>query len=157
MDNERIRSIVELTGLVAVVVSLLIVAYEVRQSNRIAQATTTYEIARDVNDFNVLGYSDPEFASFLIKLRDSEPELSRAESMRARLMTNRFINLWTVQEKAYENGLLSREQFEATERDVVDVMTAFPGLMPYWPNVLESQPGLRESEVLEPLLEALSD
>jgi hypothetical protein len=155
MISERTRAIVELTGLAAVVVSLLVVAYEVRQSNRIAQATTTYEIARDVNDFNVLGYSDPGFADFLTKLRDPQAAMSPADRLRARLLANRFINIWTVQEKAFENGLLTRDQFEATKRDVVDVMAAFPGLMPHWPLVLESQPGLKDSKVLTPLVESM--
>ena len=157
MISERTRTIVELTGLVAVVVSLLIVAYEVRQSNRIAQATTTYEIGRDVNEFNVLGYSDPEFAEFLVKLRDRDAELSSVDAMRARLLANRFVNLWTVQEKAFENGLLSQGQFEATRRDVMTVVTVFPALMRFWPDVIESQPGLRDSVVLEPLVEVLAD
>jgi hypothetical protein len=68
-NRKDTRGTVELVGIVAMILSLLLVAYEVRQSNRIAEATTTYEIGRDVNQSNELGYSDPEFAALLVNLR----------------------------------------------------------------------------------------
>lgn len=46
IGKQSVKDTIELIGIVAVVASLLLVAYEVRQSNRIAQATVTvtYEI-----------------------------------------------------------------------------------------------------------------
>jgi len=41
------RKIVEIVGFLAVIASLLFVAYEIRQSNRIALGTTAYEIQRN--------------------------------------------------------------------------------------------------------------
>ena len=136
--------------------SLLLVAYEVRQSNRIAQATTTYEIGRDVNQFNELGYSDPEFAELLVKLRDADFKPSNVEAMQVRLLANRFLNLWTIQEKAHRNGLLSDAQFAMTKADVVTVMEAFPALNKHWENVLRDQPGLYDYVVLESIVNAVS-
>ena len=140
----------------AVVLSLLLVAYEVRQSNRIAQATTTYEIGRDVNQFNELGYSDPQFAEFLVKLRDSDFKPSNVEAMQIRLLAHRFINLWTTQERAHLNGLLTDAQFAATQADVITVMKAFPVLNEQWRYVLRDQPGLKDSVVLQPIINAES-
>ncbi len=150
------RDVIELIGIVAVVVSLLLVAYEVRQSNRIAQATTTYEIGRDINQFNELGYSDPQFSELLVKLGDADFKPTRVETMQARLLAHRFMNLWTIQEKAYRNGLLTDAQFAATRADVVTVMEAFPALNRYWQYVLRDQPGLRDYEVLEPIMNTVS-
>lgn len=155
-DRNTVRDTIEIVGIIAVVVSLLLLAYEVRQSNRIAQATTTYEIGRDVNQFNELGYSDPAFAAFLLKLRDKDFEASGAEALQVRLLANRFLNLWTIQEQAHRNGLLSDAQFAMTQDDVVAVMGAFPALMPYWGYVFRDQPGLREFVVLEPIAEAVA-
>lgn len=155
-DRASVKDTIELVGIVAVVLSLLLVAYEVRQSNRIAQATTTYEIGRDVNQFNELGYSDPEFAAFLLKLRDADFEPSNVESLQARLLANRFLNVWTVQEEAHRNGLLSDEQFALTQSDVLTVLEAFPGLLEYWKYVLRDQPGLENYVVLTPIVKAIS-
>ncbi|MCG8369644.1 MAG: hypothetical protein MJA32_03910 [Proteobacteria bacterium] len=155
-NRKTIRDTVELVGIIAVVLSLLLVAYEVRQSNRIAQATTTYEIGRDVNQFNELGYSDPEFAALLVKLRDPDFKPSKVEAMQVRLLANRFVNLWTIQEKAYRNGLLSDVQFAMTKADVVTVMGAFPALIEHWGFVLRDQPRLTEYIVLKPIMTAVS-
>ena len=156
-NRVTLRSAIEIVGIAAVVLSLLLVAYEVRQSNRIAQATTTYEIGRDVNEFNELGYSDPEFAELLVKLRDENFEPTSVEAMRVRLLANRFMNLWTIQEKAHRNGLLTDSQFAMTQADVVTVMEAFPALLTPWKNVLRDQPLLREYTVLQPLVKAVSE
>lgn len=156
INRKAIRDTVELVGILAVVLSLLLVAYEVRQSNRIAQATTTYEIGRDVNQFNELGYSDPEFAALLVKLRDPEFKPTNVEAMQVRLLANRFVNIWTIQEKAYRNGLLSDAQFVMTKADVITVMGAFPALIKYWEDVLRDQPTLNDYIVLEPIVTAVS-
>ena len=87
------RNIAEGIGLVALVLSLLVVAYEVRQSNRIAQSTITYEIGRDINEFNTLAYSDPEFAKFLIELRDTEKSPNDEDWLRRHLLAIRFLNI----------------------------------------------------------------
>ena len=157
MNVDRIRDYFELIGLIAVVLSLLLVAYEVRQSNRIAQATTTYEVARDVNQFNELGYSDSEFARLLLLLTNDDSEYSDVHALQARLLAHRFVNIWTVQEKAYHNGLINDEQFELTKTDVLTVMNAFPGLGSHWKAVFEAQPSLKDREVLQPLVHSLSD
>ena len=153
--NEKIRETIELIGIVAVVLSLLLVAYEVRQSNRIAQATTTYEIARDINQFNELGYSDPEFALLLDNLRDESFEPTPVEYLQIRLLANRFVNVWVTQEFAYENGLLSEDQIALTKLDVVTVTNAFPGLIEPLRDVIDARPGSSDSDVLEPLIERL--
>ncbi|MEM7280066.1 MAG: hypothetical protein AAF438_00345 [Pseudomonadota bacterium] len=157
MERNSVRNTIEIIGIFAVVLSLLLVAYEVRQSNRIAQATTTYEIGRDVNQFNELGYSDPEFAALLIKLMDADFEPSNVDALRIRLIANRFMNLWTIQEKAFRNGLLTEAQFAMTKADVVTVMQVFPALLVRWKDVLRDQPLLREYSVLQPIVDAVAE
>ena len=154
LKKDSLKETFELVGIFAVVVSLLIVAYEVRQSNRIAQATTTYEIGRDVNEFNIMGYTDPQFAEFLLSLADEDAERSAVQNLQIRLLATRFLNLWTVQEKAYQNGLLTEAQFEMTKADVHTVMNAFPVLVNHWAWVLKEQPGLEEFETMAPIIEA---
>lgn len=157
MTLNRIREYFELIGLIAVVLSLLLVAYEVRQSNRIALATTTYEVVRDVNLFNELGYSDTEFAKLLLELSNEDNEYSEVQALQARLLAHRFVNIWSVQETAYQNGLITDEQFELTKTDVLTVMNAFPGLASHWKAVFEVQPRLRDSDVLQPLVLSISE
>lgn len=101
MEKNRVRHIVEITGLIAVVVSVLLVAYQIQQANQIAQATTIYEIVRDVNEFNHLGVVDPQFADFLVQLGKEDFTPSEREARQAQLLAYRFLNIWIVQETAY--------------------------------------------------------
>jgi hypothetical protein len=157
-DNNRwqTKDVIEMVGIAAVVLSLLLLAYEVRQSNRIAQATTTYEINRDINQFNELGYSSAETAALLIKFRENSP-LTDIETLQLQLMARRFLNLWTVQETAYENGLLTDEQIGMTKADVISVMMIFPALKNVFLTLIREQPELREFYVLQPLVSELSE
>ena len=97
MNEKRERQIVEAIGLAAVVVSMLLVAYQIQQANQIAQATTVYEIVRDINEFNKLGMTDPQFADFLVKLGRAEFTPSEGEAKQAQLLAYRFLIIWIVQ------------------------------------------------------------
>ena len=72
MNTQRYRQVIEILGLSEIVFSLLLVGYQIQQANRIADATTLYEIVRDVNQFNEIGMTDPTFAALLVKLESAE-------------------------------------------------------------------------------------
>ena len=153
MNTERVRQIIEATGLTAVIVSLLFVAYQIRQANRIAQATTTYEIVRDINAFNEFGMTDPMFADFLERLGTEDFKPSDGEAVQAQLLAYRFLNIWIMQETAYQNGLFTEDQLSLTKADVLQVVNDYPALLPHWIVALKAQPGYSNFEVLQPLVE----
>ena len=63
------RRIVEIAGFLAVITSLLFVAYEIRQSNRIALGTTAYEIQRNWISINDLVATDEELVALFAAQR----------------------------------------------------------------------------------------
>ena len=99
--------IIEMLGGLAIIASLLFVAYEIRQSNRIAVGTTSYEIQRNWMAINDLLATDEELGAVVIKLFDDDIELSPAERFQADAYVRRFINTWAAIEDAYDNGLVS--------------------------------------------------
>ncbi len=157
MNKKRGRQIVEAIGLTAVVVSMLLVAYQIQQSNQIAQATTVYEIVRDINEFNHLGMTDPQFADFLVQLGREDFTPSEREAKQAQLLAYRFLNIWIVQETAYRNGLFTENDLTLTKGDVIAVMDDYPALIPYWMTALKAQPAYSINEVLRPLVELTTE
>ncbi len=153
MNKKRARHIVESIGLTAVVVSVLLVAYQIQQANQIAQATTVYEIVRDINEFNHLGMVDPQFADFLVQLSKEDFTPSEREATQAQLLAYRFLNIWVVQETAYRNGLFSENDISLTKGDVLTVMNDYPALLSFWMVALKAQPAYSNFEVLQPLIE----
>ena len=150
---ERVRQIIEATGLSAVVVSLLLVAYQIRQANQIAQATTTYEIVRDINQFNDMGITDPVFADLLVQLGKEDFAPSETQTRQAQLLAYRFLNAWVTQEIAFRNGLFTEGQFSLTKNDVVTVMDDYPALLPYWRAAMRNQPEFANYDAMQPLVE----
>ena len=157
MKHERAKQLRELIGLAAVVLSLLLVAFEIRQANRIAQATATYEIVRDINQFNDMGITDPVFADLLVRLKDEDFIPSEIQKKQAQLLSYRFLNVWTTQEMAYRNGLFTEDQFSLTRSDVLTVMNDYPALLPYWTVALSGQPDFAAYEALQPILNRVGE
>ncbi len=153
MNTERIRQVIEILGLSVIVFSLLLVGYQIQQANRIAKANATYEIVRDVNQFNEIGLTDPTFAALLVKLGSDDFAPTAEEAKQAQLLAYRFLNVWMAQETAYRNGLLTGNQLSITKNDVITVMKDYPALLPYWSVAMDSQPDFADYVVLQPLVE----
>ena len=113
------RTIVEIVGFLAVIASLLFVAYEIRQSNRIALGTTPYEIQRNWISINDAIATDEELAALLIKLGDESAELSALEQVQSAAYGRRFINTWISLQEAYDNGLVSDAVYQIAIDDVL--------------------------------------
>jgi hypothetical protein len=62
----------EVIGLSAIVVSLIFVAYQINQSNRIARGTTSYELSRNWMEMNRFYVTNPEMLSLRVKLEDKD-------------------------------------------------------------------------------------
>ncbi len=155
MDIERMRQSVETIGIAAVVISLLLVAYEVRQANSIAVGTTSYEIVRDINEFNDLIITDANFANVLIKLQSREPELTVVEERQARATAMRLLNVWVASETAYDNGLITEAYISLTREDVKAMGEELPGHLSHWRFALETRPEFIRFQVLQPLVNAV--
>lgn len=153
MKPERVRRIIEVAGLSAVVMSLLLVAYQIQQANRIAEATTLYEIVRDINQYNDMVLGDPAIADLIVELGRPTFSPSESQAKQVQALADRLLNNWVVQEVAYRNGLFDETQLSLTRNDVLGSMEDLPALLPYWHSTLSNQPAFASFEVLEPLLE----
>ncbi len=120
--------IVEIAGFLAVIASLLFVAYEIRQSNRIALGTTAYEIQRNWISINDLVATDEELVALFIKLTDDNAELSASERIQAAAFARRFIYTWIAVQEAYDNGLVSDSVYQMAVDEVRNVLTGRPKL-----------------------------
>jgi len=153
VNKMRLRMAMEVVGVVAVAGSMLLVAYQIQQANRIAQATILYEIVRDINEYNSIGASDPAFAGLLVQLSGDQSELSQIQAQQAKSLAFRFLNIWVVQEVAFRNGLYTDDLFELTKADVINVLSAYPKLRPFMATAMQSRPGYADYEALQPIIE----
>ena len=146
----------EVIGLSAIVVSLIFVAYQINQSNRIARGTTSYELSRNWMEMNRLYVTNPEMLSLRVKLEDKDfvPE-SDIELQRTMAYARMLINMWTALEEAHENGIASDEYYRIAQNDVKSFIRHRPGILPIFGMVLANYENLSEYEVLEPIRQAV--
>jgi hypothetical protein len=152
MTNRHWRELVEIVGVVGIVAGMILVASELRESNRIAvaQAETQMEmlINERFNTLNVARASDPNVAKLFPKLEAPEAHLITAtEASQIRGMAWHGINtLWAVH-SAYENGLISLEDRGGYIDDFAATLAAWPGIRPHYVAIyenLDAAQGVRE-------------
>lgn len=144
----------EVIGLGAVVISLLFVAYEIRQANRIASGTTSYEMSRNYMSINELILSNPEVAELLSRRDSVDFEPNPTQKTQLQAFAHRLLNQWTSIEEAYDQGLVSERSYQIALDDVASVARNSNILLPSFKVSFERY-DLSEYDVLEPLKAAI--
>ena len=151
--NNHLKEIVEIVGVVSIVTSLLLVAWEIRQTNRITTAGLVLELSTQMNEIDRDRARSPNVAKLYPKLRSPESHLVTAtESSQMAGLAARYVDVLIAAQDAYDERLLDREQFDryaALARSVVD---DYPGLHPHLLEVLESRE-LGSQPILQPIAE----
>ena len=149
------NSLIESIGIAAVIASLLFVAFEIRQANRIAIGTTSNELNRNWMAINELYVVDAEVRALIVAMSDEDftpkDELQREQAEGyARLI----LNNWIAIEEAYNNGIASDAFYKTASEDVKAFVAKRPGIVRVYKTVA-SQYDLTQYKLLEPLLGAI--
>jgi len=158
MKNKRWRVLVEFTSAAAVVVGLLIVAFELRQSNRIARAQTIMELSAAHNILNSTRFENTDFARLHSLMHDPDHhEINEVDAWKITGVAYYLHNtLWSAQ-SAYDNGILSVDDLANYRNDLKVILTEMPGLIPDLLYIYETQVGKRGAYVFEPLAELAAE
>jgi len=145
--------LVEVVGVLAVVLSLLFVAFELQQSNRIAIGTAEYELLRDGNTVNQLIIENADLRTVMSKVRLSVSELTPDE--RAQVITYAFTqySYWVAVLAAHEQSLVSDTFMSGTIVDVESNVQNTPGMDFAWKILLER--GYEANPILEAIEKTL--
>ena len=142
---------------VGVLAGIIFVAFEIRQSNRIAVGTTSYELNRHFMGINELYITNPDLLSLAVALADERftPQDGEQREL-AEAYARRLLNNWVAIEDGYDNGIVSESLYLMAKEDVKAVIKKRPGVVPIY-DVISSQYDLSEYELLEPLLSAVQE
>lgn len=103
--------IAEIVSAIAVVISLLFLAFEVRRNRNATESASVDALAEGFNSTNALLASDPELAAIWIKGMSNPTALSEVESMRFIATTQSYINHFSSVVKYHESGLLPEDEW----------------------------------------------
>jgi len=155
MQKERGKEIAEIVGIVAILASLLFLAFEIRQSNRIAIASTEIGIRNAYSEFNRSIHSGPDMADLLSRARDAGAEWSPVEEMKLLMAIADVMNIWQTIETACNNGIAQEETCAELDDDIRSFVATYPGLQKLWGFFLENYPSLAEMHMFTTLRKAL--
>ena len=154
MKNSHLREIVEIIGIISIVAALLLVAWEIRESNRIAALQIEMRLAGGFNEMNMSRATEPAFAKLFPKMSSPGIHLVTAtEDSQLRGLASHLMNLYAAAQLAHDNGLLGAEFFEMYRLDLQQTLDRYPGLYPALLQVYDASPEMNAMPVFEPLRE----
>ncbi len=152
MKNKHLRETVEIIGVVSIVAALLLVAWEVRQSNRIAAAQIEMELANGFTEMNMRRATTPDFARLFPKMNSPENHLVTAtEASQLQGLAWHFANLYYAAQIAHDNGLLDARRLDMYRLDLAQTLERFPGLHSYFLRIYNALPEMQSMPVFQPL------
>lgn len=152
MENRHLRETVEIIGVISIVASLLLVAWEVRQANRIAAAEIEMQLAQGFNTMNMSRATMPDFARLFPKMTAPGNHLVTAtEASQLQGLAWHFANLYYSAQIAHDNGLLDARRLNMYRLDLVQTLDRFPGLHGPFLQIYDAFPEMRSMAVFQPL------
>jgi hypothetical protein len=138
-------------------VGIVFLAVEVRQSNRIAIATTEISVRDQFRSNNEMVLANDAIADLLVKAADANAEFSDAEIEKLYAYLFVYINAWKSIEIAYENGVLPRATFDVVLDDLRVVLKEYPALRPMARSWIDSYQSEADSKLYKAVLAELED
>jgi hypothetical protein len=157
MHTENVNKWLTLLANTGVLIGIIFLALEIRQSNRIAIASTEISIRDQFKTINELVLANDAVAELLVKAKDANAELSDVEIEKLFSYLYAHINTWMGIEVAYENGMLTDATFEITLDDVRAVLGAYPAMKPIAQEIMDQYPWAKDSPVYGAIREVLED
>lgn len=129
-DWEAISAIGQLIGAIAVLITLIYLAIQLRQ-NTAAVATSTYESTMTgFNDINVVVASHPQLASLLDRGCHSTENLTAEETVQFNFLLRCYANHWWKLYKLYKRGSLPGDEWKIFAREAAQFFEQ-PGCRPF--------------------------
>lgn len=154
MRRTNWREIVEIIGVISIVASLLLLATEVRQSNRIASTELEVQLIDLFNENNRERAFNTEYAKLFAKLQEPDAHLITAtEQQQIRGLAWHYVNTFYVAQTAYNNGLLTQNQLEEYKEDLQATMDRYPALVPHFLDIRESRSWIGAHSIYSPIME----
>ena len=124
MDWNAVGAVGEILGAVAVFLTLLYLAAQIRQANKMAHFETTREIMAQFNACNHLIATDPSIREVLLK----DGELSIGESEQLYSYVDMYCNAWGTTQIAFDQGLVDKSLWAGVTKDVKVAMNRWQNM-----------------------------
>ena len=157
MEIDRLNKWLTLVANLGVLAGLLFLAFEIRQSNRIAIASNELEVRNSYTEHNRSVYTNRDLVELFAKMQDPSSELTEVEAATVYWFALNSSNIWTAVETGYKNGVLPRSTFNEVEDDIRAQVKYWPAYRPILRDLLDDYPAASDSEVFRMINHALEE
>jgi hypothetical protein len=133
----------EIVGAIAVFVTLVYLATQIKQSNDLSRFNASKEIMNQFNDLNKMVVADSELRKLLTKNDD----LSADEREHVYNFAMMFCNVWTSIQTAFDSGQIGEDFYAAGARDIQIEIDRWPSFRPAIEQWLSNYPELAHYEI----------
>ena len=144
LNTEPVNRWLTLLANVGVLAGIVFLALEVRQSNRIAIATTELSVWGTYVSLNQMSLEYEGMAALLVKAGNSDAEFTPEEGEKLAGYLYSFINAWYSIEVANDNGMVSDSTFSIIRADIRNLLDWYPALRPIMREYLNGYPELKD-------------
>jgi hypothetical protein len=106
----------EIVGTVAVVISLLFVAYSINRNTDATQASSENILFERHTELANQFMLDPTLAELMVKRRNGNTDLTEVEVIRWEKYELNMLDIWALAHSRYKRELLSEDQWETWDR-----------------------------------------
>jgi hypothetical protein len=150
--KSRLRTVVEIVGVVSVVLSVLFLAIQVQQANKQARMSFALDLQASYNGWHELLIAAPGAADLLMAtLPDSA--FTPGEIRRRRSLVAYLFNVWATIHKAWEHDLISDLEYEGYANDARTIV-ANPWAVDIVRDMMDRYPAARDYPIFAPIRDA---
>ncbi len=142
MDWNAAGAVGEILGAVAVFLTLLYLAAQIRQTNKLARFETTREIMAQFNACNQLYATDATIRTVLLK----KDELSVEEAEQLYSYVDMYCNAWLTAQLAFNQGLIDDALFAGAVSDVEVALRRWPNMRQPVERWFNNYPDFKDSD-----------
>ncbi|HBS30949.1 MAG TPA: hypothetical protein DEA40_04300 [Parvularcula sp.] len=131
MTLEEIYYVGQTIAVVALLISILFVGYQIRQNTKALKATSHHAITDSFNQINALIISDPKVARLWRLGMAGSADLSEDETTSFGLLALAYMRVFETLYYQHGNGTMERKLFEA-ELNTLKWAVTNPGIRAWW-------------------------
>ena len=157
MDTKRLNDWLTLAANLGVIAGIAFLAFEIRQSNRIALVANETDIRKSYSEFARDVFSNRNSAELLARAADPEAAFDdvELEMLSAHVFT--LLNTWMAVEIAHNNGMLPLQTYNDAEDDIRAFTKHYPAMRSILQSAIDDFPSGRDSDIYRIISEAIAE
>lgn len=157
MEQKHWREMVEIIGVLSIVAAVLVLAWEVKQTNHISKAELEFQLSDMYNEIHHSRATNTDLAKLFAKIDRPENQLFTATDLsQIDGLAWHYINVYSTIQSNLDNGVLGPAGLNDYKSDLANTLENHPALAKRLIEIFEEQTFIQDREIFEPISEHIA-